>query len=410
MFLLRKLRFFSHSKCKESQSVSDLSSLESLHDDGVSNPAYNLKRSKSAEQLNNDVIHSMQTTTNNASFMSTASNSTTGSTDDYLHPCAETKDISKSVKKIAIVNPTTHIFPEDDNEVFEESHYQNVEISKTQGKTAESDDGKEGSIYQNVEPLSYKVEEKDNHESEYQNIVFPNVSTDCKSESFKGDVSECDYEFVQGLAATNKTVKSEQKNDDIDGRSGDEKLFEDNVKLRKESNACDKASDLQSAYTCDKASNLQSAYTCDKGSNLRSASVSVPNDVSNSVNKSSTKPPKKPKPERPPPPKFSSNLTPFKNRYTSPDLLTESRVHKPPEKSVSIDNGAYMNDPGKTRENRGKLLFRNARSASEQIVRRSENINDYLDMSNSRPGEVVLDDSDDYMPMSLEDNCPLKDR
>ena len=61
------------------------------------------------------------------------------------------------------------------------------------------------------------------------------------------------------------------------------------------------------------------------------------------------------------------------------------------------------------------MLFRNARSASEQIhvIRRSDNIHDYLDMSNSRPGELVVDDTDDtddtddYMAMSLEDKCPL---
>lgn len=60
IYLFRKLRFFSHSKCKESQSITDLSSIDNLNEVGINNPGYNLKRSKSAEQLNIDVRPPLQ--------------------------------------------------------------------------------------------------------------------------------------------------------------------------------------------------------------------------------------------------------------------------------------------------------------------------------------------------------------
>jgi hypothetical protein len=355
--------------------VSDLSSLENLHDERGTK----LKRSQSAEQLNNDVRHSLQTTGNNASVRSRASDSTIGSIDDYLQPYAGKREAPKSVKKIAIVNPTTHVFPEEENDVFEECLYQNVEVSKNQGRTAESCNVKEGSIYQNVESLSKKVNEKGNQGAEYQNIDFSNVSNDSKLEPSKKEESEFDYECVQGLAKKHKTEKIEPKNDSIDGRSSEVAISKDNLELRKVSNSDDKVN--------------------------KTHSPSVYSDASKTGKQTSPKPPKKPKPDRPPPPKFSTNLSPFRSRYTSPDLLSESRFRKPPEKCISVDGNSdsYTNDPGKIRENKAKIMFRNARSASEQIVRRSEKIDDYLDMSNSRPGEVVLEDGDDYTPMSLED-------
>lgn len=41
------------------------------------------------------------------------------------------------------------------------------------------------------------------------------------------------------------------------------------------------------------------------------------------------------------------------------------------------------------------------------VVWRLDNIYDYFDMFNSCFGEVVFDDGDDYMFMSLEDKCLL---
>ncbi|XP_061187821.1 WD repeat-containing protein 44-like [Saccostrea echinata] len=389
MFLLRKLRLFSHSKCKEqSQSISDLSSLESLHDVGINNPGYSLKRSKSAEELNDDVIESLQTA-KSQSFHSTASDSTDGSLDDYLQPCVDMQNESKSIKKIAIVNPTTHVFPEEEikkKEPVEERLYENIEtckVSKASDDTSQiKGEENEGpsSIYQNVEHLEFKVE-NGNQESEYQNVVF---QTETTSDVTTGNAEACEYEFAQSPETAHKTENSEQKINTQDEKFSEKKKSD--VKQRLDNSMME------------------------KGPQAQSIAVIVSSNVPKDLSKSSKKPAKKPKPARPPPPKFSTNFTPYKHRYTSPDLsVQQERAHKPPEKSISLDSPGryYVNDPKLSRDNRAKLLFRNAKSASEQTVRKSENIDDYLDMSSSRPGDIKFEDTDDYMPMSLEDSCPL---
>lgn len=432
MFLFRKLRFFSHSKCKESQSITDLSSIDNLNEVGISNPGYNLKRSKSAEQLNSDVRPSLQTSQripsaddiidpNADDYLQPSSdiiqigspnsmrsitikqhsNSIDSNADDYLQPCTDiVQDVSKSSRKIAIVNPTTHVVHSDEgkdevNDPFEESLYQNVEPIKTphspskvihspsKVEQVEKEKEEAGSIYQNVEPLVGETKKSDNEVSEYQNFVVKreSISKPTKPED------ECEYEFVQRPLISDNEQKLTKAQDLIEEyRERTDSVSR--VNLRKNSST-------------NTVTNVSKPPT----------SVSTPKNFPNKS--SSAKPAKKPKPARPPPPKFSDNTSRFRNRYTSPDLSPQP-YNKVPEKSLSVDihDRQYTNDPktvSSTADIRGKMMFRNARSASEQmhVVRRSDNIHDYLDMSNSRPGEVVLDDGDDYMPMSLEDKCPL---
>lgn len=434
MFLFRKLRFFSHSKCKESQSITDLSSIDDLNEVGLSNPGYNLKRSKSAEQLNSDVRPSLQRSQRIPSADDNAddylqpssditqagspysvrsrtfkqhSNSIDSNADDYLQPSTDiVQNVSNSSRKIAIVNPTTHVVHSDEgkdevNDAFEESLYQNVEPIKTSHspstvphstseveKVEKEKEEEAGSIYQNVEPLVCEIKKSENKVSEYQNFVVKreSITKPTKPED------ECEYEFVQRPLISDNEQKLTKAQD----------LKEEEYRDR-----TDSVSKV----------NLRKTSTTKTGTHESKPPTSVitpKNFMKNFPNKSSSaKPAKKPKPARPPPPKFSDNMSRFRNRYTSPDLLPQTH-NKVPEKSLSVDsnNREYRNDTktvSSTAAIRGKMMFRNARSASEQmhVVRRSDNINDYLDMSNSRPGEVVLDDGDDYMPMSLEDKCPL---
>lgn len=391
MFLFRKLRFFSHSKCKESQSISDLSSIESLNEVGINNPGYNLKRSKSAEQLNSEITHSLQATRS----IHSVNNSIDDSSDDYLQPCEKIDDASKSVRKIAIVNPTTHIFRTDnknvENDPFEEeSLYQNVETPKSPPSFEEvaKHDEATGSIYQNVEPLIFKTNDSGTEDSTYQNFVVERKSIPKSKELNK----EFEYEFVQKVDGNDEANQISERKHVKEGNNRDGILSGCDVNLRQNSTGKKEASkDPQSP-------------------SLVVASIS--NASKSPQKKMSPKPPKKPKPARPPPPKFSQNSERYRNRYTSPDLPTQSlKLH---EKSLSVDSPdrTHPYDPKRVVDIRGKMLFRNARSASEQIhvIRRSDNIHDYLDMSNSRPGELVVDDTDDtddYMAMSLEDKCPL---
>ena len=404
MFLFRKLRFFSHSKCKESQSISDLSSIESLNEVGINNPGYNLKRSKSAEQLNSEITHSLHATRS----IHSVNNSIDDSSDDYLQPYEKIDDASKSVRKIAIVNPTTHISRTDnqnvENDPFEEeSLYQNVETPKSPPsfEEVEKHDEATGSIYQNVESLVFKTNDSGTEDSTYQNIVVERESIP-KSEELN---KEFEYEFVQKLDGNEEANQISEGNDEVHQIS--------EIKHVKEGN---KPDGILSG--CDVNLRQNSTEKKEESKDSQSPSVVVPSisNVSQSPQKKiSPKPPKKPKPARPPPPKFSQNSDRYRNRYTSPDLPTQSlKLH---EKSLSVDSPdrTHPYDPKRVVDIRGKMLFRNARSASEQIhvIRRSDNIHDYLDMSNSRPGELVVDDTDDtddtddYMAMSLEDKCPL---
>lgn len=425
MFLFRKLRFFSHSKCKESQSITDLSSIDNLNEVGINNPGYNLKRSKSAEQLNTDVRPSLQRSQRILSADDTAddylkpssdiiqgaspistrsrtvnyhSNSVDSNADDYLQPCTEmVQDVSKSFRKIAIVNPTTHVVHSDEakdelKDPFEESFYQNVEpikspISSSKDEKAGKKAVEDGSIYQNVEPLVCETKPLDKKESEYQNFV---VQRDSIPKATKPQ-DECEYEFVQRPLISDNEQKPTQTQD----------VKEEEYRER---------TDSVSKVSLRKNSSKKTVTNVSK----QPASAMLPkNFLKNFPYKSSPpKPAKKPKPARPPPPKFPDNIGRFRNRYTSPDLSHQPH-NKVPEKSLSVDSQDRQNtDDPKTVSStdiRGKMIFRNARSASEQVhvVRRSDNIHDYLDMSNSRPGEVVFEDGDDYMPMSLEDKCPL---
>lgn len=439
MFLFRKLRFFSHSKCKESQSITDLSSIDNLNEVGINNPGYNLKRSKSAEQLNIDVRPPLQRSQTVFSADDTSdpnaddylqpssdinqvgspnsvrsrtfkqhSNSIDSNADDYLQPCTDiVQNVSNSSRKIAIVNPTTHVVHSDKgkdevNDPFEESLYQNVEPIKTphspskvlhspsKAEQVKKEKGEEaGSIYQNVEPLVCETKTSENEMSEYQNFVVKreSITKPTKPED------ECEYEFVQRPLISDNEQKLTKAQDVNEEECRDRTDSVSKVNLRKNS----------------------TTKTGTHESKPPTSVIKPKNFLKNFPNKSSSaKPAKKPKPARPPPPKFSDNISRFRNRYTSPDL-TPQHHNKVPEKSLSVDSHVShsTSEPAKTVSStadiRGKMMFRNARSASEQmhVVRRSDNIHDYFDMSNSRPGELVLDDGDDYMPMSLEDKCPL---
>uniref|UniRef100_A0A8W8LMF3 Uncharacterized protein n=2 Tax=Magallana gigas TaxID=29159 RepID=A0A8W8LMF3_MAGGI len=336
------------------------------------------------------------------------SNSIDSNADDYLQPCTDiVQNVSNSSRKIAIVNPTTHVVHSDKgkdevNDPFEESLYQNVEPIKTphspskvlhspsKAEQVKKEKGEEaGSIYQNVEPLVCETKNSENEMSEYQNFVVKreSITKPTKPED------ECEYEFVQRPLISDNDQKLTKTQDVNEEECRDRTDSVSKVNLRKNS----------------------TTKTGTHESKPPTSVIKPKNFLKNFPNKSSSaKPAKKPKPARPPPPKFSDNISRFRNRYTSPDLTPQPH-NKVPEKSLSVDSHVShsMSEPAKTvsatADIRGKMMFRNARSASEQmhVVRRSDNIHDYFDMSNSRPGELVLDDGDDYMPMSLEDKCPL---